>query len=50
MMVITEAIIVARIGNNNIYSIDKVKHFPLFDIKRFKKSRSFEEKYRNLLF
>lgn len=50
MMVITEASIIAKIGRHDIYRIDKVKHFPLFDIQLFDKSRTYEEKYRNLLF
>lgn len=50
MMVITEASIIAKIERHDIYRIDKVKHFPLFDIKLFDKSRTYEEKYRNLLF
>ena len=49
MMNITEASIVAKIGNNDIYKIDKVMHIPLFELKKFKKSKSYEEKYRNLI-
>jgi len=45
MMVITEATIIAEIGKHKIYRINKVKHFPLFDIKLFAKTKTYEEKY-----